>query len=110
MTMAVVAPDCTTDVPAAPVVLVATGNWWALAARIAIALARNGWTITAACPPDCPLSYVKAVQAVPLAASFAMPLIKREHDPIVHQSYVAQDTQDKRVKTPANRPKNGGGS
>jgi hypothetical protein len=67
--MAVVAPDCTTDVPAAPVVLVATGNWWALAARIAIALARNGWTITAACPPDCPLSYVKAVQAVfPLRA------------------------------------------
>jgi hypothetical protein len=66
--MDVVAPGCTADLTASPVVLVATGNWWALAARIAIAIARNGWTITAVCPPHSPLCYVKGVrEALPLS-------------------------------------------
>ena len=62
--MAVVPPDRIADLPASPVALVATGNWWALSARIAIAIARNGWTITAACPPDSPLCYVKGLREV----------------------------------------------
>jgi hypothetical protein len=67
--MALVASGCSADLPASPVVLIATGNWWALAARIAIAIARNGWTIAAACPAHSPLSYVKGVSEVlPLSA------------------------------------------
>src|SRR5882757_9365065 len=62
--MDVVAPGSSADLPASPIVLVATGNWWALAARIAIAIARDGWTITAACPPNSPLCYVKGVREV----------------------------------------------
>ena len=62
--MDVVAPGGSAGLPATPVVLVATGNWWALAARIAIAIARNGWTVVAACPPDSPLCYVKGVREV----------------------------------------------
>ena len=62
--MAVVPPDRIADRPASPVALVVTGNWWALAARIAIAIARNGWTTIAACPPDSPLCYVKGVREV----------------------------------------------
>jgi hypothetical protein len=46
------------------VALIATGNWWPLAARIAIAIARNGWTVAAACPPHSPLCYVKCVRHV----------------------------------------------
>src|ERR1700733_9323102 len=67
--MAVVAPDCAADLPASPVVLIATGNWWALAARIAVAVARNGWTVVAVCPPHSALCYVKGVREVlPLSA------------------------------------------
>jgi hypothetical protein len=62
--MAVVAPDCTADLRASPVVLIATGNWWALAARMAMAFARNGWTVVAACPPHSALCYVKGVREV----------------------------------------------
>jgi hypothetical protein len=67
--MTVIAPGRTTDLPASPVVLIATGNWWALAARIAIAIARNGWTVAAACPAHSPLSYVKGMgEVLPLNA------------------------------------------
>jgi hypothetical protein len=67
--MALVAPARTAALPASPVVLIATGNWWALAARIAIAIARNGWTIAAVCPAHSPLSYVKGVgEVLPLSA------------------------------------------
>ena len=67
--MSVVAPGRVADLPGSPVALIATGNWWALAARIAIAIARNGWTIAAACPAHSPLSYVKGVSMVlPLSA------------------------------------------
>ncbi len=69
--MDVVAPGCTADLPASPIVLVATGNWWALAARIAIAFARDGWTIVAACPPHSPLCYVKGVREVLPLSSIA---------------------------------------
>jgi hypothetical protein len=62
--MAVVAPGRPADVPASPVVLIATGNWWALAARIAIEIARNGGTIAAVCPAHSPLCYVKGVREV----------------------------------------------
>ena len=67
--MAVLAPERIAALPASPVVLVATGNWWALAARIAIAIARQGWTIAAACPANSPLSYVKGMgEVLPLSA------------------------------------------
>ncbi len=84
-----IAPGCTAALPASPTVLVATGNWWALAARIAIAIARNGWTIVAACPPDSPLCYVKGVrEALPLStlasrASLAAAIRKVRPDYIV---------------------------
>ena len=67
--MAVVAPGHIAAVPASPVVLIATGTWWALAARIAIEIARTGWTVAAVCPPHSPLCYVKGVSEVlPLSA------------------------------------------
>jgi ATP-grasp domain len=69
--MAVVTPGYTADPPASPIVLIATGNWWALAARIAIAIARNGWTVAAACPAHSPLSYVKGVSEVLPLSPFA---------------------------------------
>jgi len=56
-----VVPAVTADLPASPTVLVATGNWWALASRVAIAFARNGWKTVAVCPPHSPLCYVKRV-------------------------------------------------
>ncbi|HEY4339881.1 MAG TPA: ATP-grasp domain-containing protein [Steroidobacteraceae bacterium] len=62
--MAVAASVRTADVRPTPVALIVTGNWWALAARIAIAIARNGWTVAAACPANSPLSYVKGVTEV----------------------------------------------
>ena len=66
--MAVVTPDPLPVPPASPVVLIATGNWWALAARIAIAFARNDWRIAAVCPAHSPLSYVKGVgEVLPLS-------------------------------------------
>jgi hypothetical protein len=64
-----VAPDCSTGLPAAPTVLIATGNWWALAARMAIAIGHNGWKVVAVCPPHSPLCYVKCVsELLPLNA------------------------------------------
>jgi hypothetical protein len=66
--MAVVTPGPLPELPASPVLLVATGNWWALAARIAIAFARNDWRIAAVCPAHSPLSYVKGVgEVLPLS-------------------------------------------
>jgi carbamoyl-phosphate synthase L subunit-like protein len=50
------------DVVTPPTVLVATGNWWALAGRIAIAFGHHGWNVVAACPPHSPLTYVKCVR------------------------------------------------
>ncbi|MEJ0005649.1 MAG: ATP-grasp domain-containing protein [Steroidobacteraceae bacterium] len=47
-----------------PTVLVVTGNWWALGSRVALAFARNGWKVVAACPLNSPLCYVKRVRSV----------------------------------------------
>lgn len=46
------------------VLLLVAGNWWPTAARLAVALIKNGCTVAAVCPPGHPLRYVQGVHQI----------------------------------------------
>jgi len=47
-----------------PVLLLAAGNWWPAAARLAAAFIEHGCRVAALCPPGHPLRYVRGVHEI----------------------------------------------
>ncbi len=47
-----------------PLVLLAVGNWWPIAARLAVAFIEHGCRVAAVCPPGHPLRAVRGMHAI----------------------------------------------